>query len=140
MTPCPICGGPRKRADTKTCGWECGRIFHANLLRGRGEGKTYTKRDGRHEHIVIAERKLGRALRAGEIVHHRDHNLKNNDPDNLEVLASQAEHVRLHHTKNRKCELSECERKHYAKGWCSMHYQRHYNGKEVAQPVSGGPK
>lgn len=39
---------------------------------------------------------------------------------------TQAEHARLHSTKNRKCEQPGCEKKHYAKGFCSVHYQRDY--------------
>ena len=63
---------------------------------GSGEGKTYTKCYGRHEHRVMAERILGRPLRPGEVVHHEDGNVKNNDPRNLFVFPSQAEHARYH--------------------------------------------
>ena len=72
------------------------RIKRGNLLRGRGEGKTYTKRLGKHEHRLVAEGKLGRPLRKGEVVHHIDGDYKNNDPNNLMVLPSQREHVKLH--------------------------------------------
>ena len=34
--------------------------------------------------------------KAGEIVHHKDGNILNNDPVNLEVLSSQSEHCRVH--------------------------------------------
>lgn len=37
-----------------------------------GEGRTYTKQYGRHEHRVVAEQILGRELRPGEVVHHID--------------------------------------------------------------------
>ena len=70
-----------------------------SAMRNRGEGKTYRKWHSRHEHRVVAERKLGRALLPGEIVHHIDHNIRNNDPANLEVM-TQSEHCRLHMTKN----------------------------------------
>lgn len=62
---------------------------------GTGEGKSYEKTYGRHTHRVIAEQKIGRPLRPGEIVHHIDGNIRNNHPDNLDVM-TQAEHARLH--------------------------------------------
>lgn len=49
-----------------------------------------------YEHILIAEKQLGRSLSGNEVVHHIDGNKLNNSPDNLTVLASQAEHIRLH--------------------------------------------
>ena len=64
------------------------RIKRGNLMRGRGEGKTYTKRLGKHEHRLVAEEKLGRPLRKEEVVHHIDGDYKNNDPNNLMVLPS----------------------------------------------------
>jgi len=68
----------------------------ADKLRGRGEGKSYPKLNGRHAHRVVAEQKLGRPLAPGEIVHHDDENKANYDPQNLVVLPSQAEHASLH--------------------------------------------
>lgn len=47
------------------------------------------------EHILVAEKKLGRYLHDDEQVHHRDRDKANNDPDNLLVLTS-SEHARLH--------------------------------------------
>ena len=81
------------------------RIKHGDLLRGRGEGKTYTKRLGRHEHRIVAEEMIGRSLKKGEIVHHIDGNKKNNTPSNLKIM-TQSEHARLHFTKNRGDEIS----------------------------------
>ena len=68
------------------------------MQRGRGEGKAYRKYLGRHEHRVVAEQKIGRALLPGEVVHHWDTNKLNNDPRNLAVLVSQSEHARLEST------------------------------------------
>lgn len=60
------------------------------------EVTSYPKIGDRHAHRVIAEQKLGRPLRPGEIVHHEDENKCNPAPDNLAVLPSQAEHARRH--------------------------------------------
>ena len=61
-----------------------------------GEGRTYSKEYGRHTHRVEMERILGRKLKPGEIVHHIDGDKRNNSPENLMLLPSQAEHARLH--------------------------------------------
>ena len=47
------------------------------------------------EHILVAERMLGRYLSGDESVHHKDHDKANNDPSNLLVLTS-SEHSKLH--------------------------------------------
>ena len=72
------------------------RIKRGRQLRGTGEGKTYRKWLGHHEHRRIAEAMIGRPLRAGEVVHHLDGNKLNNAPSNLVVLSSQAEHCKAH--------------------------------------------
>lgn len=63
---------------------------------GTGEGLTYTKIYGKAAHRVVAEQMLGRKLLPGEVVHHLDGNKQNNDPENLYVFASQAEHAEWH--------------------------------------------
>lgn len=67
----------------------------AESLRGRGEGKGYTKVNGAHEHRTVAEQILGRPLEPGEIVHHIDGNKLNNDLKNLQIM-TQSEHIREH--------------------------------------------
>lgn len=62
----------------------------------RGTGSGYVKQNGRHGHRVAAEKKIGRALLFGEVVHHIDEDKSNNDPENLQVM-TQSEHIRLHH-------------------------------------------
>ena len=61
-----------------------------------GNGKTYRKLNGKHYHRTVAEIKLGRKLKPGEIVHHLDRNKRNNDPDNIMVFINQSEHVKWH--------------------------------------------
>lgn len=47
-------------------------------------------------HRIIAEIKIGRILNEDEIVHHKDENGHNNHPDNLEVIADQSIHAKIH--------------------------------------------
>lgn len=48
-----------------------------------------------YEHILVAEKKLGRPLLMGEEVHHLDFDRSNNTPENLMVLSGAA-HRQLH--------------------------------------------
>lgn len=47
-------------------------------------------------HRRAAENKLGRPLRPGEVVHHRDRNKLNNSWDNLWVFPNQEAHYEAH--------------------------------------------
>lgn len=46
------------------------------------------------EHRLIMEMILGRYLLPTEVVAHKDHNTSNNDPDNLKLYYSNAEHLK----------------------------------------------
>src|SRR4051812_30521756 len=48
------------------------------------------------QHRLVMERKLNRFLQPGEVVHHRDEDVANNDPDNLKLYASQSDHMKHH--------------------------------------------
>lgn len=61
-----------------------------------GNGTSYIKLYGRHEHRVIAEKMIGRELNPGEVVHHIDGNKRNNNPENLIVFKNQADHLDWH--------------------------------------------
>lgn len=68
---------------------------------GKLKPTTYKKYLGRHLHRQIAEQKLGRSLRGGEIVHHIDGDKHNNDPANLEILIDQSYHAKIHWKRGR---------------------------------------
>lgn len=106
---CVVCGEPfsvipsRVEKGAKYCNYKCHQIgegrkggaVRAEQKKTASEGKAYTKTKGRHTHRRVAEKKLGRPLEKGEIVHHKDGDKLNNSPDNLEVM-TQSDHVREH--------------------------------------------
>lgn len=133
---CLLCGKRFEVVPSRTNAKFCSRLCQNRVIakaysqkrgdaqRGRGEGKSYIKQGGRHQHRLLAEMALGRPLKKGEIVHHDNNNKRDNTPSNLIVLPSQAEHVRLHFTKNRKCSITGCGRKHCGRGYCEKHLAR----------------
>jgi hypothetical protein len=68
-------------------------------------GKTYVtkkgyrkfKGSGKLVHRWAKEKELGRKLKSGEVVHHKDGNPLNNSPNNLKVYRSQSEHMKKEH-------------------------------------------
>ena len=47
----------------------------------------------------VAEKKIARPLKEGEVVHHGFKGKGSNDPDNLWVFKSQSEHIKKKHSK-----------------------------------------
>lgn len=73
--------GRRRVLPEKHPHWKGGRSKMLNGYIRVRVNKTY-----RYEHRVVMERVLGRPLRSGEVVHHKDGDRTNNAPKNLEVM------------------------------------------------------
>lgn len=75
------------------------------------------------EHVLVAEKLLGRALLVDEVVHHIDGNKQNNDIENIMVFPNQSAHM-LHHWNVHKTTPSIAELARNAKKPYSVVYQR----------------
>lgn len=84
----------------KNGNWKGGRTICSNGYVGiRMPNHPRVMRNGYvYEHILVAEKMLGRPLQPGEMPHHKNEIPTDNRPENLEVVVSHAEH-RLRHRK-----------------------------------------
>lgn len=81
--------------------WRGGRTISSHgyiLIRVGTDHHLADVRGYAYEHRLVAERKLGRCLMPGEMVHHLNGNKQDNQPENLSVVSSLAEHY-MHHRK-----------------------------------------
>jgi hypothetical protein len=67
---------------------------------------TMGENQGRHLHVVIMEKHIGRRLLSGEVVHHKDRNKLNNFLGNLQLM-NNSDHVRLHRSESPYRKLSK---------------------------------
>ena len=78
--------------------WKGGRKLHGEgyIQILKPEHSRADKRGYVFEHILVAEKKLGRSLKPEEVVHYDDENRANNDWYNLIICDSQYYHMQLH--------------------------------------------
>lgn len=131
-TPTPLCGANCRTARRRETGqgsknpdWKGGRYIEP------GKGYVLVRRPDHPrarqngyvlEHILVAEEMLGRPLKPGERVHHRDRNEANNQPENLRVYSSNGEHLRAEGHHREKLPPCLCGRPSVARGLCTRHY------------------
>lgn len=83
----------------------------------------FAYRNGRVlEHRLVMEKKLGRLLEKGEVVHHINNIKSDNRLENLTLFASDIEHRRVGHSKKVVCRI--CGKPQHARGLCSKHYDQ----------------
>ena len=84
--------------------WKGGRVVASNgyVLVRVGVGHHLADVRGyAYEHRLVAEQKLGRQMKVGEVVHHKNEIKTDNRPENIEVVESIAHHSVEHRKHDR---------------------------------------
>lgn len=97
------CGSPTSviTENDKSCGLVRGEYrryvaSHSSRIVRRGYVNVRVAGESRGEHVVVAERVLGRPLPTGAVVHHVDGNVRNNATRNLVICENHEYHMLLH--------------------------------------------
>jgi ribosomal protein S14 len=94
-----------------------------------------------YQHILVAEKKIGRHLDDGEVIHHLNGVRDDNRPENLVVCINNADHLRQFHSSNRwSRKYNECvtcktddkgKYRHTGFGLCSKCFQSYRYHKKM---------
>src|SRR5439155_3347840 len=90
---------PKTRPGERNPKWRGGQSMHKRgyLMIYCPDHPRPTKVHGIYvfEHHLVAEEMLGRYLRPGEVVHHKNKDKTDNRPENLQVFATNGEHLAM---------------------------------------------
>jgi len=70
------------------------KVVYKNVINSHGYVQIWNKEKQKYEleHRIVMEKMLGRKLKKGEIVHHKDLNKQNNKPSNLKLYQGHSAH------------------------------------------------
>lgn len=95
------------------------RTFGTGTIAANGYVNITVDRERSGEHVLVAEKALGKKLPKGAIVHHVDENKGNNRNENLVICPSGAYHSLLH---QRSKALNESGNANWRKCWVCKNY------------------
>lgn len=90
--------------------WKGGEVRHDGYVHVYAPGHpravgVYVRRS-----LLVAEQKIGRPMKPGEVVHHKNQQRDDDRPENIEVLESQASHVAHHNRRIHRAKKLTAER------------------------------
>lgn len=150
---CQVCNKPKTKYKSQMrgkffyCSHKCKAIHQKEIYKGSGspswkggridepqKGYILIRNPEHHrarkngyvlEHIIVAEKMIGRKLKDGECIHHINNDGTDNRPENLKVHKSNGEHHRIEHS-NRGHPPCFCGMPHKGHRLCTRHL-RQYN-------------
>jgi len=98
--------GLHKRTGDKNPAWNGGMKFHNGKKMIYTPGHPHPNLHGIYvyESRLVMEKHIGRYLKSEEIVHHKDQNPLNNEPENLQIV-TRAEHNKIHGRQRKEVQI-----------------------------------